>query len=189
MAGNKHALTRYRVLDACFSNRMRKYYAEDLISKCNEALAERYGTDDAGISRRTFFDDLNDLDSIVGEYGVEIQRLNDGRKKYYRYDKADFSLFTKGFNEEDLRALKENIQTLQRFKGLPTFSWMDSLVSKLEDKLTIKSSVKNIIDYEENTGYSGIEWLKDCFDAIIGQQTIRVDYRNFEPVNALQQSV
>ena len=80
MAGNKHALTRYRVLDACFSNRMRKYYAEDLISKCNESLAERYGTDDAGISRRTFFDDLNDLDSIVGEYGVEIQRLNDGRK-------------------------------------------------------------------------------------------------------------
>ena len=42
MAGNKHALTRYRVLDACFSNWMRKYYAEDLIKKCNEALAERY---------------------------------------------------------------------------------------------------------------------------------------------------
>lgn len=33
MAGNKHALTRYRVLDACFSNWMRKYYAEDLIAK------------------------------------------------------------------------------------------------------------------------------------------------------------
>ena len=30
MAGNRHALTRYRVLDACFSNRMKKYYAEDL---------------------------------------------------------------------------------------------------------------------------------------------------------------
>lgn len=76
MAGNKHALIRYRVLDACFSNRMRKYCAEDLISKCNEALAERYGTDDVGISRRTFFDDLNDLDSIVGEYGVVIQSLD-----------------------------------------------------------------------------------------------------------------
>lgn len=180
MAGNKHALTRYRVLDACFSNWMRKYYAEDLIARCNEALSERYPSGEVGISRRTFFDDLNDLDSIVGEYGVEILRLNDGRKKYYRYDKESFSLFTKGFNEEDLIALKENIQTLQRFKGLPTFSWMDSLVSKLEDKLTIKSSVQNIIDYEENTGYSGIEWLKDCFDSIIGQQPIKVDYRNFD---------
>lgn len=180
MAGNKHALTRYRVLDACFSNRMKKYYAEDLVSKCNEALAERYGSGNAGISRRTFFDDLNDLDNIVGEYGVEIKRLNDGRKKYYRYDKDDFSLFTKGFNEEDLRSLKENIQTLQRFKGLPTFAWMDSLVSKLEDKLTLKSSVQSIIDYEDNSGYSGIDWLKDCFDAIVNQQPLRVGYRSFD---------
>ena len=64
MAGKKHALTRYRVLDACFSNRMKKYYAEDLIKKCSEALFERYGSYGAGISRRTFFDDLNDLDSL-----------------------------------------------------------------------------------------------------------------------------
>lgn len=180
MAGNKHALTRYRVLDACFSNRMKKYYAEDLMQKCNEALSERYGSNEMGISRRTFFDDLNDLDNIVGEYGVEIQRLNDGRKKYYRYDRDNFSLFTKGFSEDDLRSLKENIQTLQRFKGLPTFSWMDSLVNKLEDKLTIKSSVGNIIDYEDNAYYSGIDWLKDIFDAIIGEQPLLVTYRKFD---------
>lgn len=97
MAGNNHALTRYRVLDACFSNSMKKYYAEDLIKKCNEALAERYGSDEMGISRRTFFDDLNHLDSIVGEYGVEILRLNDGREKYYRYSEGGFLLFAKGF--------------------------------------------------------------------------------------------
>ncbi len=180
MAGNKHALTRYRVLDACFSNWMRKYYAEDLIKKCNEALAERYPSGEIGISRRTFFDDLNDMDELVGGYGVEIRRLNDGRKKYYRYDKENFSLFAKGFTEEELQALKENVQTLQRFKGLPTFSWMDSLVSKLEDKITVKTSVDNILAYEENTGYSGIDWLKDCFDAIVNKQPVRIDYRNFE---------
>lgn len=119
MAGNKHALNRYRVLDACFSNWMRKYYAEDLIAKCNEALTERYSSGEIGISRRTFFDDLNDMDELVGGYGVEILRINDGRKKYYRYDKKDFSLFAKGFTEEELHALRENVQTLQRFKGLP----------------------------------------------------------------------
>ena len=180
MAGNKHALTRYRVLDACFSNWMRKYYAEDLIAKCNEALAERYPSGEMGISRRTFFDDLNDLDELVGGYGVEIKRLNDGRKKYYRYDKENFSLFAKGFTEEELQALKENVQTLQRFKGLPSFSWMSSLVSKLEDKLNVKASVDNILAYEENAGYTGIDWLKDCFDAIVNKQPVRVDYRNFE---------
>lgn len=180
MAGNKHALTRYRVLDACFSNWMRKYYAEDLIAKCNEALADRYPSGEMGISRRTFFDDLNDLDELVGGYGVEIKRLNDGRKKYYRYDKENFSLFAKGFTEEELQALKENVQTLQRFKGLPSFSWMLSLVSKLEDKLNVKASVDNILAYEENAGYTGIDWLKDCFDAIVNKQPVRIDYRNFE---------
>lgn len=33
MAGNKHALTRYRVLDACFSNWMRKYYVEERLTQ------------------------------------------------------------------------------------------------------------------------------------------------------------
>lgn len=180
MAGNKHALTRYRVLDACFSNWMRKYYAEDLISKCNEALAERYQSGDMGISRRTFFDDLNDMDELVGGYGVEIKRLHDGRKKYYRYDKENFSLFAKGFTEEELQALRENVQTLQRFKGLPSFSWMDSFVNKLEDKLSVRTSVDNILAYEENAGYTGIDWLKDCFDAIVNKQPVKIDYRNFE---------
>lgn len=180
MAGNKHALTRYRILDNCFSNWMRKYYVEDLISKCNEALAERYPSGDAGISRRTFFDDLNDLDELVSEYGVEIMRLKDGRKKYYRYNKKDFSLFAKGFTEEELQALKETVKTLQRFKGLPSFSWMDSLVSKLEDKLSVKTPVDNIIAYDENIGYTGIDWLKDCFDVIINKQPVRISYRNFE---------
>ena len=180
MAGNKHALIRYRILDACFSNSMKKYYADDLIKKCNKALVEYYGSEDSGISRRTFFDDLNDLDEIVGEYGVEILRLNDGRKKYYRYDKDGFSLFTKGFNEDELRVLKENVLMLQRFKGLPSFQWMDTLVNKLEDKLTIKSSVGGILNFEENTNYVGIEWLKDVFDAIIGQQPLQINYRSFE---------
>lgn len=180
MAGNKHALTRYRVLDNCFSNWMRKYYVEDLISKCNEALADRYPSGCVGISRRTFFDDLNDLDELVGEYGVEILRLNDGKKKFYRYNKENFSLFAKGFTEEELQALKENVKTLQRFKGLPSFTWMDSLVSKLEDKLNIKTPVDNIIAYEENVGYTGIDWLKDCFDVIINKQPVRIAYRNFE---------
>lgn len=182
MAGNKHALTRYRVLDTCFSNWMRKYYIEDLIQKCEEALAERYPDSDNGISRRALFDDLNDLDELVTEYGVEILRIRDGRRKFYRYNKENFSLFTKGFTEEELRCLKDNVQILQRFKGLPTFEWMTPLIDKLEDKISLKSCVKSIISYEENADYSGIEWLKDCFDAIINQQPLKVEYRTFEDI-------
>ena len=180
MAGNKHALTRYRVLDACFSTSVKKYYVEDLIKKCNEALLERYPSGGVTISRRTFFDDLNDLDELVSEYGVEILRLNDGRKKFYRYSEDGFSLFTKGFSDDELMSLKETIQTLQQFKGLPSFPWMTNMVDKLENKLTLKSATQGILSIEENTDYVGIDWLKDCFDAIIHQQPLKVEYRNFE---------
>ncbi len=182
MADHKHALTRYRVLDNCFSNWMRKYYIEDLIQKCEEALAERYPDSDNGISRRALFDDLNDLDELVTEYGVEILRIRDGRRKFYRYNKENFSLFTKGFTEEELRCLKDNVQILQRFKGLPTFEWMTTLIDKLEDKISLKSCANSIISYEENADYSGIEWLKNCFDAIINQQPLKVEYRTFEDI-------
>jgi predicted DNA-binding transcriptional regulator YafY len=161
---------------------MRKYYIEDLIQKCEEALAERYPDSDNGISRRALFDDLNDLDELVTEYGVEILRIRDGRRKFYRYNKENFSLFTKGFTEEELRCLKDNVQILQRFKGLPTFEWMTTLIDKLEDKISLKSCANSIISYEENADYSGIEWLKNCFDAIINQQPLKVEYRTFEDI-------
>lgn len=57
---------------------------------------------------------------------------------------------------------------------------MDSLVSKLEDKITVNTSVDNILAYEENTGHSGIDWLKDCFDATVNKQPVRINYRSFE---------
>lgn len=38
MASNKHAQIRYKVLDDCFSNFRRKFYFDDLIERCNEAL-------------------------------------------------------------------------------------------------------------------------------------------------------
>lgn len=40
MPTNKHAIIRYQALDKCFSNRYRKYYIDDLIKVCNNALEE-----------------------------------------------------------------------------------------------------------------------------------------------------
>ena len=38
MPVNHHADIRYRALDKCFSNHNRKFYIEDLIVACNQAL-------------------------------------------------------------------------------------------------------------------------------------------------------
>ena len=38
MATNKHAMIRYQALDKCFRNPGRKYFMDDLVQACNDAL-------------------------------------------------------------------------------------------------------------------------------------------------------
>ena len=86
MATNKNAIVRYRALDKCFSSRTRKYYMNDLIEACRMALERQNGDSGSkgaeGVQRRQIFDDMNDMELM---YGVTIDRIQDGHKKYYRY--------------------------------------------------------------------------------------------------------
>lgn len=179
MATNKHAQIRYKVLDDCFSNFGRKFYFEDLLSKCNEALAELYGDEHKGIKIRTLRSDICYLRDRAGEHGVEIITENDGTGYFYRYSEQDFSVFSHGFNDEEKIQLRETILMLQRFKGMPAFEWMTELAVKLEDKLQLGKNPGNFVSYEENTGYVGLDWFKDVFDAIANSRVLEVGYLPF----------
>ena len=74
MPTNKHAIIRYQALDACFSNKYKKFFIEDLVDACNKALEEFYypkeneGEDESFyVKKRTIFNDI-----AYGEFkGVE----------------------------------------------------------------------------------------------------------------------
>ena len=126
MASNKHAQIRYKVLDDCFSNYRRKFYFDDLMDRCNDALRELYGEEHTGIKTRTLRSDINYIRTRAAEAGVEVEVKDDGNGYYYRYSEPDFSIFKRGLGEDDLAQLKETILMLQRFKGMPNFDWMSS---------------------------------------------------------------
>lgn len=179
MATNKHAQIRYKVLDDCFSNFGRKFYFEDLLNKCNEALAELYGDEHGGVKTRTLRSDINYMRDRAGEFGIEIIVEKDGEGYFYRYSESDFSVFRQGFNDEELLQLRETIIMLQRFKGMPNFEWMTELAVKLEDKLQLGKNPGNFVSYEENTGYVGLDWFKDVFDAIANNRVLHITYSKF----------
>lgn len=186
MATNKHAQIRYNVLDDCFSNFGRKFYFEELLEKCNDALTELYGNKHKGIKTRTLRSDINYMRDRAGKFGVEIITKNDGTGYYYRYSKSNFSIFTEGFNDEELTQLRETILMLQRFKGMPNFEWMTELAVKLEDKLKLGKNPGNFVSYEENAYYVGLDWFKEVFDAIANSRVIKISYSKFngkEPFN------
>lgn len=179
MATNKHAQIRYKVLDDCFSNFGRKFYFDDLLEKCNEALAEIYGDELGGVKTRTLRSDISYMRERAGEYAVDIISENDGTGYFYRYSQKDFSVFREGFNQDELNQLRETILMLQRFKGLPNFEWMTELAVKLEDKLKLSKNPGNFVSYEENTGYVGLDWFKDIFDAITNSRVLHITYSKF----------
>ena len=179
MATNKHAQIRYKVLDDCFSNFGRKFYFEDLLDKCNEALAELYGDKHGGVKTRTLRSDINYMRDRAGEFGVDIIVERDGEGYFYRYSEDDFSVFRQGFNDEELLQLRETIIMLQRFKGMPNFEWMTELAVKLEDKLQLGKNTGNFVSYEENVNYVGLDWFKDVFDAIANNRVLHITYSKF----------
>ena len=130
MATNKHAVIRYQALDRCFSNFARRFYIEDLIEACNNAIYDFTGKED-GIERRQLFDDIKFMESEAG-YSIELDKVKDGKKKYYRYSDKNFSINKQPLSLTEAEQLKDTIMMLNRFKGLPQFDWKRFwLVSKI----------------------------------------------------------
>ena len=182
MGSNKHAQIRYKVLDDCFSNFRRKFYFDDLMDRCNDALRELYGSEHAGIKTRTLRSDISYMRDRAGEAGVEVAAIDDGNGFYYRYSNPDFSIFKRGLGEEDLAQLKETILMLQRFKGMPNFDWISELVVKLEDKLDLRGFSKSVVGFDEIKSYTGFDWFQDIFDAIINKAVLHIQYKSFSDV-------
>ena len=183
MASNKHAQIRYKVLDDCFSNFRRKFYFNDLMDRCNEALRELYGEDHEGIKTRTLRSDISYMRDRASESGVEVEVIEEANGFYYRYSEPGFSIFKRGLGVDDLAQLKETILMLQRFKGMPNFDWMSELVVKLEDKLDLRGVSKSVVGYDENNAYTGLDWFQDLFDAIINKTVLSIQYRTFSDID------
>ena len=135
MPTNKNAAIRYQALDKCFRDRRHRYYMEDLIAKCEEAIYYYNGV--GGVSRRQIFDDIKFMESET-EWSVPLERKLDGRRVYYRYRNLDFTINAQPLTEDEVRQLRSVIITLRRFRGLPSNAWVDEVISFGFDVKVIK---------------------------------------------------
>ncbi len=175
MATNKHAVIRYQALDKCFSNFGRRFYIDDLIEACNNAIYEFSGSED-GIKRRQLFEDIKFMESEVG-YSIELDKLGDGKKKYYRYSDKNFSINKQPLSQTEAEQLKDTIMMLNRFKGLPQFDWMEEVLTRFEDTFKLKANVDSVVCFEQNPYLRGIEHFTALFNAIINRQVLKIEYR------------
>lgn len=177
MATNKHATIRYQALDKCFRNINRKYFIDDLVEACNQAIFDYNGLID-GVKKRQVQEDISFMQSESG-YGVELNRVKENRKVYYRYEDPNFSINSQPLNSSEELQLREALLTLSRFKGMPQFEWVDELTVKLESGLNLKQTDKKNIEFEQNQFLKGLEHITSIFNAIKNEQTLYVSYQSF----------
>jgi predicted DNA-binding transcriptional regulator YafY len=178
MATNKHAQIRYKVLDTCFRNTGRNYTFEDLMDACNDALAE-VDPKSGGISIRTLRDDIAFMESDLG-WSAEIDRIRAGKKSYYRYRDPNFSINNQPLNQTELTQINSALEIISRFSGMPQFSWVNEIITKINNGFEVKNENDSIINFDSNQYLKGIEHLGNLFNAINGRKVIRMVYRPFK---------
>ncbi|WMX16525.1 WYL domain-containing protein [Aureispira sp. CCB-E] len=175
---NKNAYLRYQVLDKCFSNFGRKFYWQDLIEEINKALYEINGVD-SSIGKTQLYKDIRFMESEES-FGIDLVRHQDGKKKYYRYaDKSD-SIRNSPLSLQESESIKSALLVLSRFSGLPQFEWINEIIPLLNDRLSLSNNEKQIIIFESNIDYTGIQFIEPIFNAIVNERVLKVNYKDFK---------
>jgi len=178
MATNKHATIRYNALDQCFSNPGKRYFIDDLVEACNEAIYNYSGSLE-GIKKRQVFEDIKFMESEQG-WSIVLERFKDGKKVYYRYASRSFSIRNQSINESELNQLKETLLTLSRFRGMPQFEWMEELMIRIESTFALTGSNKVVVGFEQNPYLRGLNFFSELFNAIVYKKVLIVKYQGFK---------
>ena len=183
MATNKHAQIRYKILDSCFRNTGRTYTFEDLMNACNDALAE-IDPKSNGISVRTLRDDIAFMESEIG-WSAEIERIKIGKKAIYRYQDPNFSINNQPLNQTELTQINSALEIISRFDGMPQFSWVNEIVTKINNGFELKDNSDSVISFDSNQYLKGIEYLGELFNAILNCKTLNMVYKPFKSENSI----
>lgn len=183
MPTNKNASIRYQALDKCFGRTNKKYFIEDLIEACNEALYEFNGMNKntgerSSVKRRQIFDDIKYMESEAG-WQIQLERQKEGKRTYYRYKDPNFSIKLQPLTQREAEQLGAAIQAISRYRNLPSYGWVEEIIATLENRFDIEDKKENVIGFEKNDRLIGIWNLTGILDATSSHQVLKIKYRSF----------
>ncbi|MFL0078030.1 helix-turn-helix transcriptional regulator [Tenacibaculum maritimum] len=178
MPNTKHAIIRYQALDKCFRNKSKRYFIDDLVNACQSAI-ENFTGNVEGVQKRQVYDDIAFMMSKNG-YNAPIEKDTIGRKVYYYYSNVNFSINNQPLTESEALELKETLITLNRFKGLPQFEWIENITTRLEASFQFGEQANEIIEFDQNEFLKGKEFINTLYHAIINKTVLLVTYESFK---------
>lgn len=182
MSTNKHAIIRYQALDKCFRNTGKKYTIDDLVEMCNQAIYDFTGKEE-GIKKRQLYDDIRFMESEQG-WSIDLKKVKQGRTVFYKYEDSNFSISNQPLNETEANQLREALLTLDRFKGLPQYNWINEINARLESSFNLKQKEGVIISFEQNEYLKGLEFIPELYNSILYKKVLSISYKSFNSEEA-----
>ena len=174
MPQNKNALLRYRILDRCFASGRTDYTIVKLLDTVNSVL---YDQGMLGISIRQLREDIKTMrDSAIYDAPI-VAMPYDGKKCYYTYSDAGYSIFKSGISDEEFTALRSTIEMLGRYRS--GNSWIEEIITSLECRFDVVPNNERIVHFENNEQLAGIGFLGDIIKHAIAHEAIDVVYRSY----------
>ena len=172
MPANKSALLRYRIIDSCLTNPMRKYPSmEYIIQKVEEQL-------NTTLSNSMFTKDIENMRIL---YSAPIQYMR--AKKGYCYTEADFSISSFPLSYAEIEALDFSTALLQQLKHTRLFHHFETAINKVIEGYRISKimgkSETEFLQVEEPVKTEGGHWLEPLLQSITHQKCLNIVYHSF----------
>ncbi len=165
-------MARYHRLDACFKDQDKRYYIEDLIRECSDAIRTS-DAPEATVSRSQLFADIKNM---TDEYPGLIVKVRDERGRvYYRYADPDFSINNRPLSVDEAKMIRDTIKMLGRFKGLPYFDKLEDAAKRFEE-FGLTSGNYDCVGFESNEDLVGLDNFDGLFNAIVDRHVLKIRY-------------
>lgn len=173
MPVNKSALIRYRIIDSCLTNTLRKYPTLEFIKEKIDELI------DANISESMINKDFAAMKEIYNA-PIRYNRYNKG----YCYSENDFSIREFPLTADEIEALDFSTALLNQLKGTSLFVQFESAINKVIEGYRISKiigkSEKQILQVEEPIKTEANKWLEKILRAILTKDCLDVTYQGFD---------
>lgn len=180
---DKNKLIRFQVLDRCFSDRVNKYYMEDLIRECNAALRNADCTAQS-VSRSSIFVDIQQMTTNPNWPGanlLERKHSSDGRRRYYRYEDPNYSIWKRDMDEYQLSQLQSILLMLRQFRDFPQYNAIEDVIEQLEEAYRFKlDDAEGVIAFESNENLDALTLVGSLFSHICHRHVLKVLYQPFQ---------
>jgi len=170
---NKNAAFRFRIIDACLRNNMRKYPTLEVLK---EVIMEAMNLD--SISDSTINKDIRNMKDHYNA-PIECHPVYGG----YYYSEENFSINSFPLTQDEIRVLDLSTSILKQIKFSGYFKQFESVIEKLISGFRISKipgyEHKHILEIEEPLIDTGVKWIEIVYESILNKQPLFIEYKKF----------